>query len=701
MSPNFETRRDTPVDESPRGTTAFRAVADRPIYDMSDMSKGADQIDVTVNREFVEKGQHRDEALALLGIDRAEMDRAWHAWAARRGAGAMPPEDFPGSSRDAFEARYRQDGAYWHVEAEVEGPERMTIEDLAFTDQRAVKRRVTYRARVWADRTKKWHEVGNAGYTHVEETRPLEAAAAVGMWYTGIEQADIDATARSIGSLISARNHLVNAHREITYALQVADKFWNGDRANAVKFHFGAELLVVEGIRDAVHDWEDASQRIHDQQRFAKDCDDKFVRTMWTELAIDAALLVMTLGAGTVIRAGEFVARLVALTDEFNTARNAMRAAHAATFGRMAERLNSVRLARAASWGTVNVGHAAAVRAAGGQELTLEDWVLAYGFALGAEGLAALRQLMSNRYGVGFRDPVAGERPTFPLREVEAPGPGPGTRHGDELVPPGAGRAPGKRPDGDTGPGGTGPGGPARPPGSRPGDRSTGRPGAPGEPARAGVPDRMGPRAQAGRAGAGGRGGRRPPRSGGGSRTGRGGEGGGSRGRRGVDDEWGDGSRRGAGRRDDEHRSAQDSRRYPDAANRPGGAHGDDPHAPRHYFLSDSTERRAFRNWVLRNMPDDHPLARYVGRARWDAGHVTSSRGADVHEFAIESRPLNQADGRTWERQGETLFKRQVMVEGIPIDLRTLYEGIRRGLIDRSVLRYITARNPGGWVYPG
>jgi hypothetical protein len=470
VSPDPGTRANKPVDRSVRGTTALHAVVHRPIQFLAEYENGRDDIEVTVNKEFVEKGQHQDEALALLGLDRGEMDRAWYSWAVRHRAGVRPPEQFAGSSREAFEAHRRQDGAFWRVEAEVDGPEQREIDDLAFYDQRAVRRTVTFRARYWADMTKFWSDVGEAGYRHVEETKPLEQAAAVGMWYSGIEDEDIEATARSIAALYSARRHLEDAHRQIYYALQVAEGAWKGDRANAVKFHFGAELLVVEGIRDATHGWEDFSQQIHLQQRLAQDQDAKFRRMLYTELAISGALLVITLGAGTILRAATFTARLLHVGAEFQRAQRFIRGLHEATYGRMVTQLGSVRLARAASWGTVNAAHTGAVRAAGGQDMTMEDWVLAYGLAFGIEGVGALRQLITGRYKVGFRDPAPGERPTFAPPKAAVPGPGVRPNTGTGA---GGGHGPGGRPDG--GPPVAGGGGTGTPP-TRPPRRGSGSP---------------------------------------------------------------------------------------------------------------------------------------------------------------------------------------------------------------------------------
>ena len=79
-----------------------------------------------------------------------------------------------------------------------------------------------------------------------------------------------------------------------------------------------------------------------------------------------------------------------------------------------------MRLARAVSWGTVNAAHTGAVKAAGGQDMTMEDWVLAYGLSFGAEGVGALRQLITGRYKVQFRGPVPGEKPTFAPPEARA-----------------------------------------------------------------------------------------------------------------------------------------------------------------------------------------------------------------------------------------------------------------------------------------
>ena len=56
------------MDRSVRGTTALHAVVHRPIQFLELFENGRDDIQVTVNREFVEKGQHQDEALALLGL---------------------------------------------------------------------------------------------------------------------------------------------------------------------------------------------------------------------------------------------------------------------------------------------------------------------------------------------------------------------------------------------------------------------------------------------------------------------------------------------------------------------------------------------------------------------------------------------------------------------------------------------------------
>ena len=217
MSADPDTRPDKPVDRAVFGTPEKYVEALRHIHVLGEFGRGSDTIEIRLNQEFIEQGEHHGEALALLGVDRAEMDQVWERWARSKGAGVGPPDLPVGAApRTIWDARHSQDGAYWRIEAHVDGLVPKEVEWMAYANEQQVTRTATFRTRVWTDMSKSWFDVGAAGFHYVEETRTMGPAGAVGMFYSGIEDEDVDATARSINALQSARQNLEAAHRQTT-----------------------------------------------------------------------------------------------------------------------------------------------------------------------------------------------------------------------------------------------------------------------------------------------------------------------------------------------------------------------------------------------------------------------------------------------------------------------------------------------------
>ena len=104
----------------------------------------------------------------------------------------------------------------------------------------------------------------------------------------------------------------------------MAQEAWKGDRADAAKYKFAMEATVVEALAEVAHGWEDFTQDVVRQQGLAKDHDDKFQREIATEVGITVVIGVITFGAGAVLKASLFAARLAKWAHEVELLRRVL-----------------------------------------------------------------------------------------------------------------------------------------------------------------------------------------------------------------------------------------------------------------------------------------------------------------------------------------------------------------------------------------
>lgn len=247
--------------------------------------RGASRLEI--NGEEVRNGVLAAKFLAMMGIEEHRLDQWWIYWAVTELG--LPHIEFPVGGLDVDHHAIRhQDGAGWTVECTVVGNDVKELDDLAYIDLREVTRTVTFRRREWnylskADVEARHGDISKGRWSYMgSDTRPLEAAAALGAWLYHIDEDDIRTTRDAAHALEDARHELRWAYEEIERAIKLADAAWHGDRGDAAKFHFCVEATVVEAIGNTIHGWEDFTQDVVRFQRQAEAHDAEFKKMLAT-----------------------------------------------------------------------------------------------------------------------------------------------------------------------------------------------------------------------------------------------------------------------------------------------------------------------------------------------------------------------------------------------------------------------------------
>jgi hypothetical protein len=445
MSPNKPMQKPAPA-------TSFSAVITRNFSTLT--QRGGGPITIKVDGEVVKPGAHSAQVLGLLGIVPEEIDDAFWKFV---GNGHWPLiSEGTTAMFDEFAAR-DQHGAGWKIEANVRPGAGVTeVRDLAYVDAREVSRWLTLTVRDHNKLSyKEYAENGfdaSVGRTSwlTSQSQSIEPGGAVGSWYSGVDQGEIDATRSAANALYAARRDLRNARDEMEVAIRVADAAWKGDRAEAMKYKLCLETTAVEAVLAVTHAWEDFTQDVVRQQGLAKEHDDKLKREVATEIGITVVVGIITFGAGAALKGAAFAAKLAKWARDVEVLRKAMESRHGATLTRIAQHTGTVRLLRASKLGTIEVGATAGVKGATGQELTAEELLMRFMFAAGIQAGSDLWRFglgpMGQRYGVTFRPPSHPATPprttppvrpttpaprtpvTNPVRPTVRPNPGPGGR---------------------------------------------------------------------------------------------------------------------------------------------------------------------------------------------------------------------------------------------------------------------------------
>jgi hypothetical protein len=261
MSPNIPM-----VEVAP--ATSFEATIVSWFTELNDGRGGP--VEVRVNGEVIREGQLSAQVLAELGIVTRDLDDLWGDFVMANGWPIIQYSGLPGTPQmpDYF-AVENQQGACWELHATVDPAQGVqTVRDLAYVDLAHVNRMVTFKLRQWnkltiGDAAARDHDLSRNRWSWiVSRTQRLEPGSAVGSWYSGINQSEIDATFNTAHSLEAARRELDKALDEINIAIRVADAAWKGDRADAAKYKFCLESTIIESIRDVTHGWEDFTQDV-------------------------------------------------------------------------------------------------------------------------------------------------------------------------------------------------------------------------------------------------------------------------------------------------------------------------------------------------------------------------------------------------------------------------------------------------------
>jgi hypothetical protein len=414
--------------------SSFYAIYQRPFSTLRRSGGGARVL--RVNGKEVRPGLQSADTLMMLGILDEEIDDLWRnfvvdhwptvTWGS--GWGNAPEDDF---------AVTHQDGAGWKIEAWVEGKEKLDVRDLAYVDFSQVRRRITMTMRQWNHLTVTDQQIGKPGFrfddsvgrtsTLISETVVPEPGAAVGSWYSGVSQPEIDAAVKAANALEAARRDLRRARDEMEVAIRVADAAWKGDRAEAVKYKLCLEGMAVEAIQEATHRCEDFTQYVVRLQRAAKSHDDDLKRWVMTEIAIGIAAGLISFGAATVVKGAAFALKMGQWAQKMQRLSTLLRSERLAMASRVAKHRATVRGLRALRMGTIEVGATVAVKGATDQELTAEELLVRFLFAAGLQAGSDFARFglgpVGRHWGVTFRPPT---RTAPPRSSVPPARPAPG-----------------------------------------------------------------------------------------------------------------------------------------------------------------------------------------------------------------------------------------------------------------------------------
>jgi hypothetical protein len=357
---------------------------------------------IVVDGRAIAPGPQTAQALALLGIDEAAVDDNWYAFVLEH-VGAIDTEWY---------ALDHQEGMGWRIEVSITADGVTEVRDLAYVDPRTADRSVTYTARQWDPPVPSPGLLANdpnaPRTSHVvSRTEPLEASGAVGAFYSGISDEDIDSTRAATMAVEGARADLERALQEIDVASVVADAAWQGLRAEMTKYKFGLEGEVIDSITEITRTWETFAHELVEQQRQAQEHDEALQRELLAELAITIVAGALTWGFGAAVSAGIFAARLARWAHEIELLRTVLSS-------RFAERLTAVGRTAAAGHGVRilartagDLSTRAVVGAVNGKPLDGEAILLSFVFAAGVGHLTSeaagsiLKRIEANR-GVKF-----------------------------------------------------------------------------------------------------------------------------------------------------------------------------------------------------------------------------------------------------------------------------------------------------------
>ena len=257
---------------------------------------------VTIDGTVVANKAQSADALAMLGIDTAAIDDGWAQFVVEN---SSRPDIF-------YDGRWEQDhqdGMGWRVDITIDGGPSLEVRDLAYADVRAGTRKVTYRCLRWSPSGA--HLRGEPATSEVvtrQETLE-DQAGAVGAWWSGVTDDQISATEKASAALHAARRQIEEAWKEIGIAYRVAQRAWEGPRAEAAKFKFAMESEQVTVINNVTWSWERYVHDLVTEQREAKKEDERLVNEIRDEGFAIAIGTVLTRGASNTLVAGVAVAR--------------------------------------------------------------------------------------------------------------------------------------------------------------------------------------------------------------------------------------------------------------------------------------------------------------------------------------------------------------------------------------------------------
>ena len=257
---------------------------------------------VTIDGTVVANKAQSADVLAMLGIDTAAIDDGWAQFVVEN---SSRPDIF-------YDGRWEQDhqdGMGWRVDITIDGGPSLEVRDLAYADVRAGTRKVTYRCLRWSPSGA--HLRGEPATSEVvtrQETLE-DQAGAVGAWWSGVTDDQISATEKASAALHDARRQIEEAWKEIGIAYRVAQRAWEGPRAEAAKFKFAMESEQVTAINNVTWSWERYVHDLVTEQREAKKEDERLVNEIRDEGFAIAIGTVLTRGASNTLVAGVAVAR--------------------------------------------------------------------------------------------------------------------------------------------------------------------------------------------------------------------------------------------------------------------------------------------------------------------------------------------------------------------------------------------------------
>jgi hypothetical protein len=301
---------------------------------------------VAINGDVIQNDQVEAEALALLGVDEAQIDEMWADF-------VVENNRFPLVGHEPGWAARHQQNMGWTMEIDV-GPAQITgVHELALLSLRDGPRRVTFTCMSWSDggpavsRSLLEMPRPTAPPVGAEATRTqqLEAAGALSFLWSGVAEGEIESTKNAAESLHAARRNIEEALKEISIAHKLANEAWQGPRAEAADFKFVVEAELLWPLRDAVWLWETFVHDLVTSQREARKRDLKLRKDILSEvpaLVIGGAVgiaIKAILGAAKAWKAARVANLVRKAADDLNDIRKVKRGAFAAAAANAARTL--------------------------------------------------------------------------------------------------------------------------------------------------------------------------------------------------------------------------------------------------------------------------------------------------------------------------------------------------------------------------